>query len=73
MTWASLRQLLGVEDRERARLAVERAVAEGGDYDIETLEETQRVRSWGGQARALPFLEGYSTTALIEKVRRMPV
>jgi rfaE bifunctional protein nucleotidyltransferase chain/domain len=41
----------------------------GGDYDIETLAETRWVRSWGGQARALPFVEGYSTTALVERIR----
>ena len=41
----------------------------GGDYDIETLEEAQRVRSWGGDARALPFVDGYSTTALVQRIR----
>ena len=41
----------------------------GGDYDIETLEETQRVRSWGGDARALPFVDGYSTTTLVQRIR----
>lgn len=41
----------------------------GGDYDIETLEETKWVRSWGGQARALSFVEGYSTTALVGRIR----
>jgi len=42
----------------------------GGDYDIETLEETRCVRSWGGDARALPFVDGYSTTALVQRIRR---
>jgi len=42
----------------------------GGDYDIEQLAETALVRSWGGEARALPFVEGYSTTALVERIRR---
>ena len=42
----------------------------GGDYDIETLAETALVRSWGGDARALPFVDGYSTTALVERIRR---
>lgn len=41
----------------------------GGDYDIETLEETKRVRSWGGRAVALPFVDGYSTTALVRRIR----
>ena len=42
----------------------------GGDYDIETLAETARVRSWGGRALALPFVAGYSTTALVDRIRR---
>ena len=42
----------------------------GGDYDIETLAETELVRSWGGQARALPFVDGYSTSSLVERIRR---
>jgi len=41
----------------------------GGDYDVETLEETALVRSWGGEARALPFVDGYSTTALVQRIR----
>ena len=35
LTWARMRGLLHEDDRERARLAVERAIAERGDYDIE--------------------------------------
>jgi rfaE bifunctional protein nucleotidyltransferase chain/domain len=41
----------------------------GGDYDIETLAETRLVRSWGGQARAIAFVDGYSTSALLARVR----
>ena len=41
----------------------------GGDYDIESLEETRWVRSWGGDARALPFVDGYSTTSLVRRIR----
>lgn len=41
----------------------------GGDYDIEALEETKWVRSWGGDARALSFVDGYSTTALVRRIR----
>lgn len=41
----------------------------GGDYDIETLAETRLVRSWGGQARSIAFVDGYSTSALLSRVR----
>lgn len=42
----------------------------GGDYDIETLEETRFVRSYGGQAQAIAFRAGYSTTALLDRIRK---
>jgi rfaE bifunctional protein nucleotidyltransferase chain/domain len=41
----------------------------GGDYDMETLEETRVVRLWGGVALAIPFVKGYSTTSLIKRIR----
>lgn len=41
----------------------------GGDYDIETLEESRLVRSWGGRSCALPFVTGFSTTSLVERIR----
>ena len=42
----------------------------GGDYDVERLAETALVRGWGGEASALPFVDGYSTTTLVERIRR---
>ncbi len=41
----------------------------GGDYDIEGLEETRLVRSWGGRAIAIPCVAGYSTSALVRRIR----
>lgn len=41
----------------------------GGDYDMETLEETRLVRSWGGESLAISFVQGYSTTALVKAIR----
>jgi rfaE bifunctional protein nucleotidyltransferase chain/domain len=43
--------------------------AKGGDYDMEMLEETRVVRSWGGRAVDIPFVDGYSTTSLVERIR----
>ena len=42
----------------------------GGDYDIEALEETRLIRSWGGTALALPFVDGHSTTATLARLSR---
>ena len=41
----------------------------GGDYEVESLAETALVRSWCGDARALPFVDGYSTTSLVARIR----
>ena len=40
-----------------------------GDYDMEALEETRVVRSWGGQSIAIPFVDGFSTTSLVKRIR----
>jgi rfaE bifunctional protein nucleotidyltransferase chain/domain len=44
-------------------------LVKGGDYDMSRLGEAALVQSWGGQALALPFVQGYSTSALVEKIR----
>jgi rfaE bifunctional protein nucleotidyltransferase chain/domain len=54
---------------ELLRLVRADLYVKGGDYDIESLEETRVVRSHGGEARAIPFVEGYSTTALVRRIR----
>ena len=41
----------------------------GGDYDMRTLAETRLVESWGGKAQAIPFVDGYSTSALVTRIR----
>ena len=47
-------------------------LVKGGDYDMDTLPETAVVKAWGGRALALPFVDGYSTTALVQKIRSDP-
>ena len=41
----------------------------GGDYDMEALRETELVRSWGGRSLAIAFVDGYSTTSLVRRIR----
>ena len=41
----------------------------GGDYAIDTLEETRLVKSWGGSATAIPFIYERSTTGLLGRIR----
>ncbi len=44
-------------------------IVKGGDYDMDALAEGKLVKSYGGQAVALMFVDGYSTTRLVEKIK----
>jgi rfaE bifunctional protein nucleotidyltransferase chain/domain len=41
--------------------------AKGGDYDGAALPEQAVLRDWGGRVVILPYVEGHSTTRLIEE------
>jgi rfaE bifunctional protein nucleotidyltransferase chain/domain len=45
-------------------------LVKGGDYDMRQLAEARLVESRGGRALAIPFVDGYSTTALVQKIRQ---
>ncbi len=64
VTWFS-------EDTPQALIAEIRPdlLVKGGDYQMDSLPETALMHSWGGKALALPFVSGYSTTALVKKIR----
>ena len=44
-------------------------LVKGGDYDMSRLAETAVVQGYGGKALAIPFVEGYSTTELVRRIR----
>ncbi len=44
--------------------------AKGGDYAVADLPEAKLLRSWGGEVVLLPYLEGRSTTRILEQVSR---
>jgi rfaE bifunctional protein nucleotidyltransferase chain/domain/rfaE bifunctional protein kinase chain/domain len=44
--------------------------AKGGDYAVADLPEARLLRAWGGQAVILPYLEGRSSTRLVEEAIR---
>ena len=46
-------------------------LVKGGDYDMRKLPETQIVESYGGKVLVIPFVDGYSTTALVKKIRSL--
>ena len=47
-------------------------LVKGGDYRIEEIVGAREVQARGGEVVVMPFLEGYSTTALIERIRALP-
>ena len=44
----------------------------GGDYRVEDLPEAKVAAKVGAEVRILPFEPGYSTTALIERIKNVP-
>ncbi len=59
-----------VEALERLRPHV---FAKGADYAVADLPEAATLSSWGGEAVVVPYLQGRSTTRLLqEAVRRAP-
>lgn len=44
-------------------------LVKGGDYDMRLLPETAVVVAYGGRAVTIGFVEGYSTTSLVAKIR----
>jgi glycerol-3-phosphate cytidylyltransferase len=43
----------------------------GGDYHVDDLPEAKIVLSYGGDVVIIPYLEGKSTTNIIEKIRQL--
>jgi D-glycero-beta-D-manno-heptose 1-phosphate adenylyltransferase len=64
VTWFDEDTPLEIIDDMRPNILVK-----GGDYDMKLLKEATLVESYGGQAFALSFVDGYSTSALVTKIR----
>ena len=45
-------------------------LVKGGDWSVDRIVGRESVQRRGGEGISLPLLQGYSTTALIEKIRR---
>lgn len=46
-------------------------LVKGGDWPLERIVGAREVLGWGGQVHSIPFVHQRSTTALLEKIRRL--
>lgn len=46
-------------------------LVKGGDWPIEKIVGYREVTGWGGSVHSIPFIHQKSTTALLEKIRRL--
>lgn len=46
-------------------------LVKGGDWAVENIVGAQEVKQWGGQVHSIPFQFERSTTAILDKVRRV--
>ena len=54
---------------ELVRLVRPNVYVKGGDYSLDTLPEAKIVQAAGGRVEFIPFLEGRSTTGVIERIK----
>ena len=46
-------------------------LVKGGDWPMEKIVGSREVMGWGGSVHSIPFIHQRSTTALMEKIRRL--
>lgn len=46
-------------------------LVKGGDWAVDKIVGAAEVRGWGGAVHSIPFIHTRSTTALLEKIRRL--
>ena len=46
-------------------------LVKGGDYNIDNIVGASFVKSYGGKVEIVPFVQGYSTTGIIEYIKKL--
>ncbi len=76
LVMASLKQVTGVclFDEETPYNLISRVkpdvLVKGGDYKVEEIVGADVVKAYGGEVVTIDFVEGYSTSGLIEKLQK---
>lgn len=55
--------------RELIELIKPDVLIKGGDYSIDKIVGADFVQQSGGEVRIIPFVEGYSTTSIIDRIK----
>ena len=58
-----------ISPRELIKQVLPDVLVKGGDYGLDEIHGREEVEAAGGRVVSLPFVEGESTTALIERMR----
>ncbi|MDP5169606.1 MAG: D-glycero-beta-D-manno-heptose 1-phosphate adenylyltransferase [Bacteroidia bacterium] len=45
-------------------------LVKGGDYTVDQIAGAEEVQSWGGEVKIITFVDGHSTTSLIERMKK---
>lgn len=59
-----------ISPRTLIKLLLPDVLVKGGDYQLDEIHGREEVEAAGGRVISLPFVDGASTTSLIEKMRR---
>ncbi|MEY4592504.1 MAG: hypothetical protein RIR18_1399 [Pseudomonadota bacterium] len=61
------------EDTPLQRILAARpeVLVKGGDWPVDKIVGCTEVRGWGGNVHSIPFIHQTSTTALLEKIRKL--
>ncbi|MFZ4712984.1 MAG: D-glycero-beta-D-manno-heptose 1-phosphate adenylyltransferase [Bacteriovoracaceae bacterium] len=46
-------------------------LVKGGDWTPDKIVGSKEVLAWGGQVMSLPFVNGFSTTSIVEKIHKL--
>jgi len=55
---------------ELIKLIRPQILVKGGDWTLDKIVGSQEVISWGGKVLSLPFVDGFSTTGIVEKINQ---
>jgi D-glycero-beta-D-manno-heptose 1-phosphate adenylyltransferase len=61
------------EDTPLQRIVTVRpdVLVKGGDWPVDAIVGAREVQGWGGQVHSIPFIHERSTSALVEKIKRL--